>query len=95
MGEDTESVMGGVRMGVNVDIKRTDGKRISIRVSVKRSTVELHVVICISSDNFHTIRQTELRLQRINGSSCLGDNQSSHLWNISVDCSVLLCSAKN
>ena len=26
MGEDTESVMGGVRMGVNVDIKRTDGK---------------------------------------------------------------------
>ena len=26
MGEDTEAVMGGVRMGVNVDIKRTDGK---------------------------------------------------------------------
>ena len=27
MGEDTEAVMGGVRMGVNVDIKRTDGKK--------------------------------------------------------------------
>ena len=26
MGEDVESVMGGVRMGVNVDIKRTDGE---------------------------------------------------------------------
>ena len=28
MGEDVESVMGGVRMGVNVDIKRTDGEYI-------------------------------------------------------------------
>ena len=26
MTDDVEAVMGGVRMGVNVDIKRTDGK---------------------------------------------------------------------
>ena len=26
MTEDAENVMGGIRMGVNVDIKRTDGK---------------------------------------------------------------------
>ena len=27
MTDEVEAVMGGVRMGVNVDIKRTDGKR--------------------------------------------------------------------
>ena len=45
MGEDTESVMGGVRMGVNVDIKRTDGRIHSavvsgINVETKSVTVE-------------------------------------------------------
>merc|ERR1712183_545337 len=44
-GEDTESVMGGVRMGVNVDIKRTDGRIHSavvsgINVETKSVTVE-------------------------------------------------------
>ena len=33
MGEDVESVMGGVRMGVNVDIKRTDGEYLDIVLS--------------------------------------------------------------
>jgi len=45
MGEDVESVMGGVRMGVNVDIKRTDGRIHSavvsgINVDTKSVTVE-------------------------------------------------------
>ena len=33
MGEDTEAVMGGVRMGVSVDIKRSDGRIHSAVVS--------------------------------------------------------------
>ena len=45
MGEDTEAVMGGVRMGVSVDIKRSDGRIHSavvsgINVETKSVTVE-------------------------------------------------------
>ena len=43
MGEDVESVMGGVRMGVNVDIKRTDGKRALI---IFQSLLVLSVSCC-------------------------------------------------
>ena len=37
MGEDVESVMGGVRMGVNVDIKRTDGEYRNIDINTVTS----------------------------------------------------------
>ena len=37
MGEDVESVMGGVRMGVNVDIKRTDGEYIRYITNINTS----------------------------------------------------------
>ncbi len=40
MTEDGDSVMGGIRMGVNVDIKRTDGKK--------------HISICTISLAAHT-----------------------------------------
>lgn len=35
MTEDPDSILGGIRMGVNVDIKRTDGKviqRVPLRI---------------------------------------------------------------
>ena len=44
MGEDVESVMGGVRMGVNVDIKRTDGKSDPLLVAT-------HVCFVMLSDH--------------------------------------------
>ena len=45
MGKDTKAVMGGVRMGVSVDIKRSDGRIHSavvsgINVETKSVTVE-------------------------------------------------------
>ena len=73
MGEDTESVMGGVRMGVNVDIKRTDGKNNYTYIPwCITSTPYIHSRRAFSYQDQHT--QTTW----INGSA--GYNQSYVNW---------------
>lgn len=42
MTEDLESVMGGIRMGVNVDIKRTDGRTTSTYLSINLYIITLY-----------------------------------------------------
>ena len=44
MTDDVEAVMGGVRMGVNVDIKRTDGK------SICQVVDGAMMILCISTE---------------------------------------------
>ena len=56
MGEDVESVMGGVRMGVNVDIKRTDGEQ-EIYSFIPKPMIDINCVTIVAKLQTHEPKQ--------------------------------------